>query len=530
MKTTDGGLNWQTISPDLTGAKPQSNNGVANPTNDNATALGFGVVYSIAPSPLNANVIWAASDTGLIHLTQDGGKTWANVTPPGLRDWSRVSMMEASHFNAGEAYAAVDRHRLDDERPYFYRTHDFGKSWQSISAGIAEHAFARSIREDLRKQGLLFAGTEIGVYFSTDDGDRWQPLQLNLPVTPVYDLHIHGDDLIVATHGRGFWVLDDIAPLRQTAPATAFLYEPAAAVRVDNDSFLGTPLPPEEPQAKNPPDGAILDYMLSSGARNVTLEIYSSQQLVRRYSSAMKEEKKHPPLPIAERWFPEPQRLETTAGPHRFVWDLRWSNSGDAVDEEDDFAAPKGPRVVPGTYTVKLTVDGQPLEQKTVFVTMDPRSSATAADLSEQQRWAREMFAESMLTRKAVSETGSIKKQLGDLRAKQSANPGLLAKLDAFLAALQQVTAGDKQTMGFDGANTGVLAALRVVESGHRKVPSQAIEIYRTSVEAFDARLAQWQELKASGLPELNRALEQDGAAPLNISEIEEEIDYLMTR
>ncbi len=416
MRTTDGGLHWQTISPDLTGGKPSAGADV-KVSNDNATALGFGVVYSIAPSPIQADQIWAGTDTGLVHLTMDSGKTWANVTPPAVTDWSRVSMIEASHFDGGMAFVAVDRHRLDDQRPYIYRTRDYGKTWQLVVGGIGERAFVRAVREDPAHKGLLFAGTELGVYFSADNGDHWQPLQLNLPLTAIYDLAIHGDDLIAATHGRSYWVLDDIAPLRQVASlesnAKAHLYEPAKAVRVDNDTFLGTPLPPEEPQAKNPPDGAIVDYFLRNGASQVTLEVFNgANQLVRKYSNAHNPSGKHPPLPIAERWFPAPQRLESSAGAHRFVWDLRWNASGDAIDDDENEAAPpKGPRVVPGTYTVRLTVDGQPLSQ-TLVVVMDPRSGATSEVLTEQERLGREIYAVTMQSRKAVSEAGSVKKQL----------------------------------------------------------------------------------------------------------------------
>ena len=221
MKTVDGGLHWETISPDLTGAtgemrttaedkKPQG-----PPTLENAKREGYGVVFTIAPSPLNRDLIWAGSDTGLIHVTRDGGKNWKDVTPPGLSDWSKISLIEASHFDPAVAYAAVDRSRLDDQTPYIYRTRDYGASWQLVTNGIAAPAFLRAVREDPQTKGLLFAGTEFGVYVSFDDGDHWQSLQLNLPVTGVRDLTIHGDDLVIATYGRSFWILDNITPLRQ---------------------------------------------------------------------------------------------------------------------------------------------------------------------------------------------------------------------------------------------------------------------------------------------------------------------------
>jgi photosystem II stability/assembly factor-like uncharacterized protein len=270
MKTVDGGLHWQTISSDLTGSTRQLGDKTEGPTTvENAKQRAYGVVFTISPSTLNRDTIWAGSDTGLIHLTRDGGKTWKDVTPSGLTAWSKISFIEASHFDAAVAYAAVDRSRLDDQTPYLYRTRDYGATWQLITKGIAAKAFLRGIREDTERRGLLFAGTELGVYVSFDDGGDWQSLQLNLPVTSVRDLAVHGDDLIIGTHGRSFWILDDITPLRQAFDVEKdkafWLYHPAAAYRIDNDSFAGTPLPPEEPTGENPPAGAIIDYLLCAG-------------------------------------------------------------------------------------------------------------------------------------------------------------------------------------------------------------------------------------------------------------------------
>ncbi|MGA7931396.1 MAG: hypothetical protein WCA20_36055, partial [Candidatus Sulfotelmatobacter sp.] len=424
MKTLDGGLHWQTISPDLTGSTQQPGDkaeGVA--TKENAKQRGYGVVFTIAASALNGDTIWAGSDTGLIHLTRDGGKTWKDVTPAGLTAWSKISFIEASHFDPAAAYAAVDRSRLDDQTPYVYRTRDYGATWQLITNGIAANAFLRGICEDTERKGLLFAGTELGVYVSFDDGGVWQSLQLNLPVTSVRDLTIHGDDLVVATHGRSFWILDDITPLRQALDAekdNAFwLYHPAPAYRIDNDSFQGTPLPPEEPAAENPPAGAILDYFLKSSASTVSLEIFDAQQnLVHKFSSEDKRPEKRPPLPIAERWFPKPEVLETNPGLQRFVWDLSWSSSGGpSVDGASEFRNPRGPKVVPGIYTVRLTVDGkvqtQPLE-----VVMDPRSAATPEILHQQLRLGRQIFAETMEARRALAEIASLRKQVADLQQK----------------------------------------------------------------------------------------------------------------
>ena len=278
MKTVDGGLHWQTISPDLTGdTRKSGQEKFSGPvTVENARERGYGVVYTIAPSPLSAAEIWAGSDSGLVHLTRDGGKTWTNVTPPGLTPWSKITRIEVSHFHPGEAYAAVDRHRLDDLRPHLFRTTDFGKTWTQIVAGIGERDFLNSIQEDPKAQGLLFAATEFGVYVSFDDGSHWQSLQLNLPVTSVRDLVIHDNDLIVATHGRAFWILDDIiiAPPGECRDdrrqrVNTLLFKPARAFRITSDNFLGTPLPPDEAQAQNPPRGAYLDYYLRTSADEV---------------------------------------------------------------------------------------------------------------------------------------------------------------------------------------------------------------------------------------------------------------------
>ncbi len=363
MKTVDGGLHWQTISPDLTGAEQRvGDNKSPEPTTvENAKQRGYGVVFTIAPSPRNRDLIWAGSDTGLIHLTRDGGKTWKDVTPKGVTDWSKISIIEASHFDPAVAYAAVDRSRLDDQTPYLYRTRDYGASWQPITNGIAGNAFLRSVREDIENKSLLFAGTELGVYVSFDSGDHWQSLQLNLPVTSVRDLTLHGADLVIATHGRSFWILDDITPLRQGADAAKtnafWLYHPAPAYRIDNDSFPGTPIPPEEPTAENPPSGAVVDYFLKSAASDVSLEIFDAQKkLVRKFSSEDKRAEKHPPLPIAERWFPKPETIGTVAGAHRFVWDLSWSSSGSPnLDEESESRNLRGPKVVAGIYEVRLS-------------------------------------------------------------------------------------------------------------------------------------------------------------------------------
>ncbi len=539
MKTTDGGLHWEQISPDLTGAVANApTSGATNAAN--AKERGFGVVFSIAPSPVKADEIWAGSDTGLLHLTRDGGKNWQDVTPPGLSPWSKIAMIEASRFDPAVAYVAVDRHRLDDQAPYIYRTRDYGKTWQPIATGIAANSFVNAIREDTERKGLLFAGTELGIYVSFDDGDHWQPLQLNLPVTSVRDMTIHGDDLIIATYGRSFWILDDITPLRQievqAQPSSARLYTPATAIRIDNDVFLGSPLPPDEPTAKNPPDGAIVDYYLPSAAKNVTLEIFdSSGKLVRHYMSGERKPRKQPPLAIAERWIPKPVVLENTAGAHRFVWDLRWSSAGAAeLDEEDGRGAPRGPRVIPGEYQLKLTVDGASFTQP-LKVEMDPRSQATSAELNDQLRVGLQIFDEAQMTRKALAEIGAVKKRLSEIESQSlKQHPELLSQINSVQSAIAKIEKGEHATAGtiagLESANTGLAAALRVVQSGDRAIPSQAMELYREADQVAKAELAQWGELKSAQIPKLNEALRKAGVGVIQVSEFAHEADAEMSQ
>jgi photosystem II stability/assembly factor-like uncharacterized protein len=544
MNTVDGGLHWKTISPDLTGSAQQPANRVEGPTTiENAKERGYGVVFTIAPSALSRGTIWAGSDTGLIHLTRDGGKSWKDVTPNGLTPWSKISFIEASHYDPAVAYAAVDRSRLDDQAPYLYRTHDYGSSWQPITNGIAAHAFLRGIREDTEKKNLLFAGTELGVYVSFDDGDHWQSLELNLPVTSVRDLTIHGDDLIVVTHGRSFWILDDITPLRQASDAekadAVWLYHPAPAYRIDNDTFTGTPIPPEEPTAENPPAGAIIDYFLKSAATAVTLEIFDAQQkLVRRFSAEDRHPEKHAPLPIAERWFPKPEVLETNPGMHRFLWDFRWGSSGGpSVDEESEYRSPRGPKVVPGVYAIKLTVDGKPQTQP-LKVVMDPRSSATQEILRQQLQLGQQIFADTLEARRALAEIASLQKQLADreqkLGEKNSDIKSALADAQSEIAKIEAKPEAKPgavgQAPGLQDAFAGMASALRVVEGGDRAAPSQAIAVYNECSQRVKIVIREWSEFKATKLQRLNQKLSEANLAPIAISEIEQEVQFLMSR
>jgi photosystem II stability/assembly factor-like uncharacterized protein len=377
FRSRDHGKTWQIVSPDLT------RDGIAPPANLDASTIADntglnrrGVIYAIAPSPLDARLTWAGTDDGYVWVSRDDAAHWQNVTPPSLTPWSKVGIVEAGHFDAKTAYLAVDRHRLDDLRPYVYRTHDGGATWTLVASGIPDGSFVNVVREDPTRAGLLYAGTERGVYVSFDDGDNWQSLQRNLPVTSVRDIAIHGDDIAIATHGRAFWIMDDVSSLRQIAAMPGSdatqLFVPATAYRTRPGSEEGTPLPLDEPQAQNPPTGVIIDYALQRETSPVAIDVIDAGgKTVRHYSSAAPEKATDPKnVDIAPVWIAAPQVLATSAGAHRFVWDFH-------VTDAD------GPLAPPGTYAIRLTAGGRTYE-RTARVVRDPRIAATDAALREQ--------------------------------------------------------------------------------------------------------------------------------------------------
>jgi photosystem II stability/assembly factor-like uncharacterized protein len=396
LRTTNGGLTWETISPDLTRKSYRIPPSLGIFTSaDPEKGKHRGVIYTIAPSYKDGNVIWAGTDDGLIHVTRDGGKTWTNVTPPSLTPWSKVSVMDASHFDVATAYAAINSFRLDDLRPHIWRTRDFGKTWQEITRGLPGDAPINTVKEDPQRRGLLFAGSERAVYVSFNDGGDWQPLRLNMPATSIRDLTIHGDDLVAGTHGRSFWILDDLSPLRQMSAAIAesdaHLFRPQTAVRIRWNENTDTPLPPEEPAGQNPPDGAILYYLLKHPANLVVLEVLDSAgSVVRRYSSADKPEPPENDLPVPSYWIRPPQILPAAAGMHRFVWDLHYPppyaqrhEYPIAAIDHDTPREPRGPIALPGRYTIRLTVDGRRFTEP-LTLTMDPRVKTPMAGLKQQ--------------------------------------------------------------------------------------------------------------------------------------------------
>ncbi len=415
FRSRDGGETWKIVSPDLSrpneGTPPNLDPATLADTNNVAR---HGVVYAIAPSPVRASVIWAGTDDGYIWVTRDGAKSWQNVTPPQLSSWSKVGIIEASHYDAATAYAAIDRHRLDDYEPYMYRTRDGGRTWTAIVAGIPDGSFVNAVREDPVRRGLLYAGTERGVYVSFDDGGFWEPLQLNLPVTSIRDIAVHGDDLVVATHGRAFWVMDDVEPLREWLTAAVahlgqrdYVFRPAAAYRIRPGSQEGTPLPLDEPQADNPPVGLYIDYYLSGAARTpVVIDVLSSDgRVVRHWSSA------HPAKPVDPKsvdytphWIAADPVPAADAGAHRFVWDFHESS-------------PDGPLVPPGSYTVRLSVDGATYA-RAARVLRDPRVAATDSDLVAQYDLALRIEALRSNVTAARAKAEAIAKGLSGERAR----------------------------------------------------------------------------------------------------------------
>lgn len=373
LKTRDGGANWEAISPDLSREAWDVPAPFAAVSDQGKTMARRGVIYAVAPSPTDINVIWCGTDDGLLWLTQDGGKSWANVTPPEITSWSKIAQLEASRFVPGCAYAAVNRLRCDDNKPYIYKTDNFGKTWKRITYGLPDDAPVNTVREDPKKPGLLYCGTERMVWFSDDDGANWNPLRNNMPATSIRDLVVHDDDLVVGTHGRSFWILDSITALRQLSREPVALYAPTVAYLVDWNRNTDTPLPPEEPAGQNPPDGVVIDYYLALEAKEVILEVRDSQgKVVRKWSSTDKPDTLDPlKITVDPRWARPWQPLLATTGSHRFVWNLRQyaPASGLGMDAIwQNTPTSKAPWVAPGKYTLRMTIEGgiweQPLEVK----------------------------------------------------------------------------------------------------------------------------------------------------------------------
>lgn len=394
FKTTTGGQTWETISPDLTRETYDIPSSVGVYTQDNMKSMPRrGVVYSLAPSYKNVNTIWAGTDDGLIHITNDGGKNWKNITPPEITSWSKISQIDASRFDNLTAYVAVNRIRCDDETPYIYKTSDGGKSWKKIINGLPNEPI-NTVREDAVKKGLLFAGSENAVYVSFDAGEHWQSLRLNMPATSIRDLVIKDDDIVIGTHGRSFWILDNITPLRQVQAATAVhdvvMFKPQKAMRIRWNMNTDTPLPPEEPAGQNPPDGAAIDISMKENAKTpVVIEILDLNNKLIRTLSSTDTMYSIPPVNIPLYWIRPQQIISSNAGAQRILWDMRYTPLNEPVSfpisavKHNTSPEPSAPWVMVGMYKVRLKVNGQTMEQP-LQVVMDPRVKTSLKDLQRQ--------------------------------------------------------------------------------------------------------------------------------------------------
>ena len=534
FKTTTGGDSWEVISPDLSREKPDvpASIGVYR-TAEMETMQRRGVIYTVAPSFRNVDIIWAGTDDGLMYVTRDGGKNWTNVTPPQLTPWSKVSLMVASHFDDETAYAAVNRIRLDDLRPHIYRTHDGGKTWKEIVDGIPDNEVTNAVREDRERKGLLFAGTERAVYVSFDDGDHWQSLKMNMPATSIRDLVIHDNDLVLGTHGRSFWIMDDIAPLRELSSSVsdsrAHLFKPAAAYRIRRSTNTDTPIPPDEPMGENPPDGAMLDYALHSASPEpVVLEIFDkANKLVRRFSSADQPEViNEKDLTVMTAWVRPPRVLATSAGMHRFVWDLHYAAPEGAPRSipisaifHDTPSEPMGPSVLPGVYKVRLTA-GKDTMTESLTVKMDPRVKATSRDLAKAFSMSMQCYEGYAATNVALEKLRSIQSQSKSIGEKTS-DRIVKDSLDAFESRLNALGGTgtprrgrfgrDEGEMNLTRLNGRELALMELVEEADAAPTTQAVKAIAESGEELKLLTARWNQVLEKDLKRLNDLLRKTG-------------------
>ena len=520
LRTTDEGKTWQEISPDLTEKTPSLNS--------------RGVIQTITPSAAQSGEIWVGTSTGLVQLTRDKGATWNNVTPAELPANSNITLIEASPGDPETAYVITSARA--DLQPYIYRTHDAGKSWQKIVAGLPAKGVARVVREDPARKGLLYAGTETGVYVSFDGGDRWQPMQLNLPTTSVRDLNVHGDDLVAATYGRGLWILDDLSPLRQVnaevGSASAHLFKPATAMRVRWDNHPDTPLPADTPAGENPPDGAIIYYYLKSTvASEITLEIRDEHgATVRKFSSKA-------PSPemtsrnVPDYWFAPPDVLSKSPGLNRFVWNLQWpapatlpySFRGVHLDYTEytlpDHAIagktprdqPPGPLVTPSSYEIVLTIDRKTYRQHLV-VNLDPRVRVLSADLEAQLDLARMIDAWMNSSFHSYNDVGTLRAALAKARKALDANPQgktvseTASALDKDLGEIQD---GTNAAPGFGAVNRDLARYVTMIQGGDLRPAKSAAVSVGIACTALKNDLARWRTINAERLPAFNQILKQ---------------------
>jgi photosystem II stability/assembly factor-like uncharacterized protein len=533
FRSSDAGHSWETISPDLTRndkSKQQDSGGPI--TKDQASIEFYDLVFTVAESPKQKGVIWAGTDDGLIQMTRDDGKTWTNVTPKAVPEWSLISLIEPSPFDAGTAYAAVDARKLDNFKPYIFKTTDFGKTWTQITTGIPEGAYVHAVREDPARKGLLFAGTETGIYVSFDDGGHWQSLQLNLPNSPVHDMVIHGNDLALATHGRAFWILDDISPLRQADASTvsteAHLFAPATAVR----SRMYRVRRRRNAIGENPPNGAILYYYLKEEPKEpIKLELLDgSGKVIRTLTSAEKKEESR-----ESEWERDDaeDKIPAKAGLNQFAWDLRYEEPVKIPKAVYDEGEPVGPLAMPGSYQVRLTVSGKSSTQP-LMVSMDPRVKTSQADLQKQFDAMLMLRDRQDAMNKAILALRDLRTQLVTLEKRltpieptkvdvkaEAKNPlieqsaGLRKKLDAIEAELINANAtASEDELHFPTKLNSKLGYLdSAIDSADAAPTAGELAVYAELDKQLDAQLAKWNEITGKDLPAFNEALRNANTA-----------------
>jgi photosystem II stability/assembly factor-like uncharacterized protein len=527
FRSTNMGRSWTAISPDLTRNDKTRQGPSGGPiTKDNTSVEYYGTIFAVAESPLQKGVIWAGSDDGLVHLTRDGGATWQNVTPKDLPEWGTVSLIDPSPTDAAAAYVAVDRHRMDDLAPYIFATRDFGKTWTKIVSGIPKGSFVHAVRQNPVNRNMLYAGTESGVFISWDDGSHWQPLKLNLPNVPVHDLVVKNNDLVIATHGRAFWSLDDLSPLRELASAAnsdVYFYKPTPAFRQRGRGFQ---ILSQAPVGQNPPGPAVLDYFLKTAPQGeVTLEILDAQgKLVRKYSSQEEKKKKHQAAETESEFEEGPPaaspKLPVKAGMNRFSWDLRYEAPSNVPGLAQWGGRPRGPLAIPGMYTARLTVADKPYSVA-LEVKPDPRVQATAADLAKQFELATAIARRTGQANDAVNQMRDLRTQLAELNERYERDArakDLLAAAEALekkLTPVEEAIAQTKSKASEDPLNYPVrvnnklLILQQTVESADAAPTEQSVAVFDELSEQLDAALAQWKQILDTDVPALNALIQK---------------------
>ncbi|TAL48924.1 MAG: glycoside hydrolase [Chitinophagaceae bacterium] len=506
FKTRDGGNSWQAISPDLTRESWDVPASVGIYTNaEMKTMPRRGVIYTVAPSFKDLNTIWCGTDDGLMHITKDGGKTWKNVTPPGITSWSKVSLMEASHFDVNTAYAAVNRIRCDDLHPHIYKTTDGGKTWKEIVNGLSDDPI-NTVREDPKRKGLLFAGSERCVYVSFDDGENWQSLRLNMPATSIRDLVIKDDDIVVGTHGRSFWILDDITPLRQLSDElvkhSVILYKPQIAYRVHWNMNTDTPIPQEESAGENPPDGAIINYYLNEkAAGEVTLQIFDNNgNLIRKFSSN-DTPYTIPAVNIPHYWIRPQQILSVDAGSHRFLWDMKYAplnvpaSYPIAAIYQNTEPDQTSPWVMPGAYVAKLTVNGNTYTQS-FNVKMDPRVKTPVTALQQQHDMSLRCYNYRKECMQILNDIRSYRLMLKG----QMTNPPVnvaeeLNKKDKSASALENTPQGSQEP-SFGRLNGAFASIFSILQDTDMAPTTQILTAFKEAKASLEKLKIKWEELK----------------------------------